>query len=344
MVVGSRLRWNTEAPGYGTVTKVKMDIDQQDVVSYDVLMDSAKSVLMVAAKYVEVDVQYTVSSDPRDVTDKSSGTGPVADKRGRSNQKDGSHEGNRPGKERQKEQKAASNGDTCKGEGNSNDGGNKSSGKQETDKLGGKTGVGNLGDDGNSDRDSSSQKKKGKGEASIEGGIRGRRKGDGDSVEGGSSYNTGDGGFEEGDSCTKSGDDIGSEGSGGGGYGSDSGGSGGGRSEQGLHLLRHSLHCLNHKHLLRYPRSRCHRHSLHNCRPPRNHRLPYCDYCPPPPNHRLPCAALWFRLRYSPPLSPFFSVSYCPCLSCHRGTCLNAMRFCICSLLIPPKRFDIFSP
>ena len=29
----------------------------------------------------------------------------------------------------------------------------------------------------------------------------------------------------------------------------------------------------------------------------------------------------------------------------HRGPCLNAMkRFCICSLLIPPKRFDIFSP
>ena len=29
----------------------------------------------------------------------------------------------------------------------------------------------------------------------------------------------------------------------------------------------------------------------------------------------------------------------------HRGTCLNAMkRFCICNLLIPPKRFDIFSP
>ena len=29
----------------------------------------------------------------------------------------------------------------------------------------------------------------------------------------------------------------------------------------------------------------------------------------------------------------------------YRGTCLNAMkRFCICSLLIPPKRFDIFSP
>ena len=29
----------------------------------------------------------------------------------------------------------------------------------------------------------------------------------------------------------------------------------------------------------------------------------------------------------------------------HRGTCLNAMkRFCICSLFIPPKRFDIFSP
>ena len=29
----------------------------------------------------------------------------------------------------------------------------------------------------------------------------------------------------------------------------------------------------------------------------------------------------------------------------HRGTCLNAMKwFCICSLLIPPKRFDIFSP
>ena len=29
----------------------------------------------------------------------------------------------------------------------------------------------------------------------------------------------------------------------------------------------------------------------------------------------------------------------------HRGTYLNAMkRFCICSLLIPPKRFDIFSP
>ena len=27
----------------------------------------------------------------------------------------------------------------------------------------------------------------------------------------------------------------------------------------------------------------------------------------------------------------------------HRGTCLNDMkRFCICSLLIPPKRFDIF--
>ena len=29
----------------------------------------------------------------------------------------------------------------------------------------------------------------------------------------------------------------------------------------------------------------------------------------------------------------------------HRGACLNAMkRFCICSLLIPPKRFDIFPP
>ena len=29
----------------------------------------------------------------------------------------------------------------------------------------------------------------------------------------------------------------------------------------------------------------------------------------------------------------------------HRGTCLNAMkRFCICSLLIPPKRFDTFPP
>ena len=29
----------------------------------------------------------------------------------------------------------------------------------------------------------------------------------------------------------------------------------------------------------------------------------------------------------------------------HRGTCLNAIkRFCICTLLIPPKRFDIFPP
>ena len=29
----------------------------------------------------------------------------------------------------------------------------------------------------------------------------------------------------------------------------------------------------------------------------------------------------------------------------HRGTCSNAMkRFCICSLLIPPKRFDISPP
>ena len=29
----------------------------------------------------------------------------------------------------------------------------------------------------------------------------------------------------------------------------------------------------------------------------------------------------------------------------HRGTCLNATkRFCNCRLLIPPKRFDIFSP
>ena len=29
----------------------------------------------------------------------------------------------------------------------------------------------------------------------------------------------------------------------------------------------------------------------------------------------------------------------------HRGTRLNAMkRFCICSLLIPPKRFDISPP
>ena len=29
----------------------------------------------------------------------------------------------------------------------------------------------------------------------------------------------------------------------------------------------------------------------------------------------------------------------------HRGTCLNAMkRFCICSLLIPPKHFGIFPP
>ena len=29
----------------------------------------------------------------------------------------------------------------------------------------------------------------------------------------------------------------------------------------------------------------------------------------------------------------------------HRGTCLNVMkRFCLCSLCIPPKRFDIFPP
>ena len=33
------------------------------------------------------------------------------------------------------------------------------------------------------------------------------------------------------------------------------------------------------------------------------------------------------------------------CYLHHRGTCLNAMkRFCICSLLIQPKRFDIFPP
>ena len=35
------------------------------------------------------------------------------------------------------------------------------------------------------------------------------------------------------------------------------------------------------------------------------------------------------------------------CTQCylHRGSCLNAMkRFCICSLLIPSKRSDIFSP
>ena len=33
------------------------------------------------------------------------------------------------------------------------------------------------------------------------------------------------------------------------------------------------------------------------------------------------------------------------CCYLHRGTCLNAMkRFGSCSLLIPPKRFDIFSP
>ena len=56
-----------------------------------------------------------------------------------------------------------------------------------------------------------------------------------------------------------------------------------------------------------------------------------------------PCMAINVNVQYNGGLlTDIILLTQC---YLHRGTCLNAMkRFCICSLLIPPKRFYIFSP
>ena len=57
----------------------------------------------------------------------------------------------------------------------------------------------------------------------------------------------------------------------------------------------------------------------------------------------FPCMAIDVRVEYNGGLLPNIILSTQCCL--HRATRLNAMkRFCICSLLIPPKRFDISPP
>ena len=56
-----------------------------------------------------------------------------------------------------------------------------------------------------------------------------------------------------------------------------------------------------------------------------------------------PCKAINVNVQYNGGFLPDI-ILWTQCYL-HRGTCLNAMRrFCICSLLIPPKRFDIFPP
>ena len=56
-----------------------------------------------------------------------------------------------------------------------------------------------------------------------------------------------------------------------------------------------------------------------------------------------PCMAINVNVQYNGGFLPDI-ILWTQCYL-HRGTCLNAMkRFCSCSLLIPPKRFDIFPP
>ena len=70
-----------------------------------------------------------------------------------------------------------------------------------------------------------------------------------------------------------------------------------------------------------------------------------------------PCMAINVNVQYNGGFLPDI-ILWTQCYL-HRGTCLNAMKWfcicsllispkrfdiCICSLLIPPKRFDIFSP
>ena len=56
-----------------------------------------------------------------------------------------------------------------------------------------------------------------------------------------------------------------------------------------------------------------------------------------------PCMAINVNVHYNGGFLPDI-ILWTQCYL-HRGTCLNAKkRFCIFSLLIPPKRFDIFSP
>ena len=56
-----------------------------------------------------------------------------------------------------------------------------------------------------------------------------------------------------------------------------------------------------------------------------------------------PCMAINVNVQYNGGFLPDI-ILWTQCYL-HRGTCLKVMkRFCICSLLILPKRFDIFSP
>ena len=53
-----------------------------------------------------------------------------------------------------------------------------------------------------------------------------------------------------------------------------------------------------------------------------------------------PCMAINVNIQYNDGFLPDI-ILWIQCYL-HRGTCSNAMKmFCICSLLIPPKRFDI---
>ena len=56
-----------------------------------------------------------------------------------------------------------------------------------------------------------------------------------------------------------------------------------------------------------------------------------------------PCMAINVNVPYNGGFLPDI-ILWTQCYL-HRGTCLNAMkRLCICSLLIPPKPFDISPP
>ena len=56
-----------------------------------------------------------------------------------------------------------------------------------------------------------------------------------------------------------------------------------------------------------------------------------------------PCMAINVNVQYNCGFLPDI-ILWTQCYL-HRGTCLNVMkRFCISSLLIPPKRFDISPP
>ncbi|CBJ32644.1 hypothetical protein Esi_0352_0025 [Ectocarpus siliculosus] len=112
-VLGNRLhngRWNVKQPGYGTVMKVNMGVDQKEVESHDVLMDDAESIVTMVARYVEVDVKYAR-------THVASGKGSPAGERRRSDNELVSPENSSKEEEDTQIPVATNNGGTCTGEG-----------------------------------------------------------------------------------------------------------------------------------------------------------------------------------------------------------------------------------